>query len=76
MKYSNEQRYFCVEIYKQTKSFQKVQNEFEKKFNRISPAKSAIWKMVKKFNKNYSVDDNRLIKKKIRSKTKIHDENS
>ena len=75
MKYSNEERYFCVENYQNYNSFKFVQKLFEKKFNKKPPSKTGIRKLMRKFSRTYSLDDKRLTIKKRRSNTKINDEN-
>ena len=47
---SIEERTFLVKKYLETKSYKKTQEDFFAKFGKTSPCKTAIVKLVQKFN--------------------------
>lgn len=50
MKYTNEQRIFCLETYVRSKSYRDVQVQFQRRFGQCNfPSKTMLVKLVKKF---------------------------
>lgn len=56
MKYTNDQRTFCIETYFRTKSYRDVQVQFQRHFGqRDFPSKTMLVKLVKKFRDHGTV---------------------